>query len=35
AYLINEGRVITAGTPEEILSDPLARRFYLGERFQA
>ena len=34
AYLINEGRVITAGTPEEILSDPLARRFYLGERFR-
>ncbi len=35
AYLINEGRVITAGTPEEILADPLARRFYLGEQFQA
>jgi lipopolysaccharide export system ATP-binding protein len=35
AYLVNEGRVITAGTPQEILDDPLARRFYLGERFQA
>ena len=35
AYLINEGRVITEGTPEKILNDPLARRFYLGERFQA
>ena len=35
AYLINEGKVITSGTPGEILDDPLARRFYLGERFQA
>jgi len=34
-YLLNEGRVITAGSPAEILNDPLARRFYLGERFQA
>lgn len=34
AYLINAGKVITAGSPEEILTDPLARRFYLGERFQ-
>jgi len=34
AYLINEGKVITSGTPEEILDDPLARRFYLGERFR-
>lgn len=35
AYLMNEGRIITDGTPEEILTDPLARRFYLGERFRA
>ena len=35
AYLMNEGRMITAGTPEEIVNDPLARRFYLGERFRA
>ena len=35
AYLINEGTVISSGTPAEILGDPLARRFYLGERFQA
>lgn len=34
AYLINEGCLITAGTPEEIVGDHLARRFYLGERFQ-
>ena len=35
AYLMNEGRMITDGTPEEIVTDPLARRFYLGERFRA
>ena len=35
AYLISEGRVVTDGTPEEILADPLARRLYLGEGFQA
>ncbi len=35
AYLIYEGKVITAGTPAEIVIDPLARRFYLGEEFQA
>ncbi len=34
AYLINEGKVISSGTSGEILDDPLARRFYLGERFQ-
>ncbi len=35
AYLMNEGRIITEGAPEEIVNDPLARRFYLGERFRA
>lgn len=35
AYLMNEGKTITAGTPDEIISDPLARRFYLGEGFRA
>lgn len=35
AYLINDGRVITAGPPEALVADPLARRFYLGERFRA
>jgi len=34
-YLIYSGKVITAGTPDEIVTDPLARRFYLGEGFQA
>jgi len=34
AYLMNEGRIILQGPPGEVATDPLARRFYLGERFQ-
>lgn len=33
AYLIHSGRLISQGTPAEILEDPLARRHYLGEGF--
>jgi lipopolysaccharide export system ATP-binding protein len=33
AYLIHEGRVIVSGSPNEIVEDPLARRFYFGENF--
>ena len=33
AILIDKGRQIAAGSPEEILSDPEARRVYLGEGF--
>jgi len=35
AYLIYEGKLITEGPPEKIVTDPLARRFYLGDEFQA
>jgi lipopolysaccharide export system ATP-binding protein len=34
AYLIYEGRVVTQGTKEFLLNDPIARRVYLGEGFQ-
>jgi len=34
AYLIDRGRLIAAGTPDEILENPLARRVYLGEGFR-
>ncbi len=33
AYILHEGRVIASGTPEQVLQDPLARRFYFGDRF--
>ncbi len=35
AYLIYDGKVITHGTPAEMMNDPLARRFYLGDDFHA
>jgi lipopolysaccharide export system ATP-binding protein len=34
AYLIYEGRVVTQGTKDFLLNDPIARRVYLGEGFQ-
>ena len=34
AYLVYEGRIILSGTPEEIVADPSARRYYLGDGFQ-
>jgi lipopolysaccharide export system ATP-binding protein len=34
SYIIHEGKILTSGTSEELLEDPVARRFYLGERFQ-
>ena len=35
AYLVDHGKQMAAGSPEEILNNPLARRVYLGERFKA
>lgn len=34
AYIINEGSVLTQGTPDEILEDPDVRSVYLGENFK-
>ncbi|MEQ1860679.1 MAG: LPS export ABC transporter ATP-binding protein [Chthoniobacteraceae bacterium] len=34
AYLIFEGQVVTQGTKDFLLTDPTARRVYLGESFQ-
>ncbi len=33
AYIINEGRIFRAGSPESLGSDPEVRRVYLGENF--
>jgi lipopolysaccharide export system ATP-binding protein len=34
AYIINEGQVLAAGRPEEIVNDPSVRRVYLGDHFR-
>jgi lipopolysaccharide export system ATP-binding protein len=33
AYIIDEGRVLSTGTREFLLNDPIAREIYLGHRF--
>lgn len=33
AYIINEGRVFRAGTPEQLGNDPEVKKVYLGESF--
>lgn len=35
AYIVAEGRIITSGDRDTIPSDPLARKFYLGEDYEA
>jgi lipopolysaccharide export system ATP-binding protein len=34
AYLVYEGRILREGTSEELVNDPLAREFYLGDNFR-
>ncbi len=33
SYILNEGNVITSGSTQKLLHDPLARQSYLGENF--
>jgi lipopolysaccharide export system ATP-binding protein len=33
AYVMHEGKVLSEGTPRELVRDPQVRRVYLGERF--
>jgi len=34
AYILNEGKVVVAGTPEDITSSKIARKIYLGDEFR-
>lgn len=34
AYLLFEGKILRAGTPEELAADPVVRRVYLGSHFK-
>jgi len=34
AYIINEGQVLAAGRPEDIVENPSVRRVYLGDHFR-
>ena len=35
AYILSEGKIVTRGTAEAILEDPIARESYLGDRIRA
>jgi lipopolysaccharide export system ATP-binding protein len=35
AFILHEGTIVTQGTPDQILNDPVARERYLGHRIQA
>lgn len=34
AYIMSEGEIKTAGKSEDLPDDPIARKFYLGDRFE-
>jgi len=34
AYIMVDGKVLVQGTPEEVSRDEMARKYFLGERFQ-
>lgn len=34
SYILADGHIVAQGTPEEVLSDPLARKYYFGESFE-
>lgn len=33
SYIIFEGKILTSGSSQELPEDPIAKKFYLGERF--
>ena len=34
AYIIHQGSILTSGPSRQLPHDPIARKFYLGERFE-
>jgi lipopolysaccharide export system ATP-binding protein len=34
SYIMYQGQILTQGSSTELVSDPVARKFYLGERFE-
>jgi len=34
AYILNQGKLLEFGTPEEIAASSVAREIYLGEKFR-
>ncbi len=34
AYIMREGRILAAGSAEQLYSDPLVRQYYLGQKFR-
>ena len=34
AYLMFEGRILKAGSAEELAEDPMVRKVYLGQNFE-
>jgi lipopolysaccharide export system ATP-binding protein len=34
AYIIKEGEILEEGTPDEIVTNPVVRKYYLGEKYQ-
>ena len=33
AYILSEGKILIEGTSEEVATDPIAKKHYLGEDF--
>ena len=34
AYILNNGQILVEGTSEQVANDPIAKKFYLGEKFK-
>jgi lipopolysaccharide export system ATP-binding protein len=34
SYIMSNGRIVTAGSSDELVNDPIAKKFYLGDEFR-